>query len=136
MTLTGISEPWGVTVGVNDNIYVASKKDKKIIIYDGHSHKLREEISELIWESPQNAKDLAGLSDVAVCEDGCMQISIQNQLVKMTLDGLVLASIGKRGERGRKDDQLDKPNGIAVGREGQIYVADQLSKSSRSNIQC
>ena len=125
MTLTGISEPWKITVGVNDDIYVASKKDKKIIIYDGCSHKLREDISELIWESPQNAKDLAGLCDVAVCEDGCWVTSIQNQLVKITLDGLVLASVGKRGERGRKDDELDKPNGIAIGREGQIYVADQ-----------
>jgi DNA-binding beta-propeller fold protein YncE len=125
MTLTGISEPWGVTVGVNNDIYIASKKDKKIIIYDGHGHKLREEISELIWESPQNAKDMANLSDIAVCEDGCLLISIQNQLVKITLDGLVLASVGKRGERGRRDDQLDKPNGIAIGREGQIYVADQ-----------
>ena len=38
---------------------------------------------------------------------------------------LVLASIGKRGERGKRDSELDKPNGIAVGKEGQIYVADQ-----------
>ena len=60
-----------------------------------------------------------------MCEDGCLLISIQNQLVKITLDGLVLASVGKRGERGRRDDQLDKPNGTAIGREGQIYVADQ-----------
>ena len=48
--------------------------------------------------SPQHGKDMADLSDVAVCEDGCLLISIQNQLVKMTLDGLVLASVGKRGE--------------------------------------
>ena len=112
MTLTGISEPWGVTVGVNDDIYVASKKDKKIIIYDGRSHELREEINELTWESPQNAKDLASLCDVAVCEDGCLLIGIQNQPVKITLDGLVLASVGKRVERGGTDDNLDKPNGI------------------------
>ena len=123
ITLTGIIEPWGITVGVNDDIYIASKKDKKIIVYNSHSHELREEISELIWESPQNAKDLASLSDVAVCEDGCLVINIQNQLVKITLDGLVLASVGKRGERGRRD-QLDKSNyGIAIVR-GQIYVAD------------
>ena len=70
---------------------------------------------------------MANLSDIAVCEDGCLLISIQNQLVKMTLDGLVLASIGKRGERGRRDNELDKPNGVAIGREGQIYVADQAN---------
>ena len=98
VTLTDISEPWGVTMGANGDIYVASKKEKKIVIYDSHSHELREEISELIWESPQGGKDMADLSDVAVCEDGCLLISIQNQLVKMTLDGLVLASVGKRGE--------------------------------------
>ena len=33
------------------------------------------------------------------------------------------ASMGRREER-RKDDRLDKPNGIAIG-SGQIYVADQ-----------
>ena len=31
MTLPGIGKPWGATVGVNDDIYIASKKDKKII---------------------------------------------------------------------------------------------------------
>ena len=125
VTLMGISEPWGVTIGANDDICVASKKDKKIFLNGGHSYELREEISELIWESPQDGKDMADLSDVAVCEDGCLLISIQNQLVKITLDRLVLASIGKRGEQGRKDNELDKPNGIAVGKEGQIYVADR-----------
>ena len=68
---------------------------------------------------------MADLSDVAVCEDGCLLISIQNQLVKMTLDGLVLASVGKRGEWRRRDNELDKPNGVALGRQGQIYVTDQ-----------
>ena len=41
-----------------------------------------------------------------------------------------VASVGKKGERGRRDDQLDKPNGIAIGREGQIYIADHAFKYS------
>ena len=125
VTLTGINEPWGVATATNGDIYVASKKGKKIAICDAHSYELREEISALIWESPQGGKDMADLSNVCVCEDGCLLISIQNQLVKITLDGLVLASVGKRGERGRRDNELDKPNGIAVGRDGQVYVADR-----------
>jgi hypothetical protein len=67
-----------------------------------------------IW--PMDMADL--IDSIAVCEDRCLLISIQNQLVKITLDGLVLASVGKREERGRRDDQLDKPNSIAIGREG------------------
>ena len=107
------------------DIYVASKKGKKITIYDAHSYELREEISALIWESSQGGKHMADLSNVCVCEDSCLLISIQNQLVKITLDGLVLAGVGKRGERGRRDNELDKPNGIAVGRDGQVYIADR-----------
>ena len=125
MTITGINEPWGVTTAPNGDIYVASKKDKKIAIYDGQSHEFREEISQLIWESPQEGKDMADLSDVAICEDGCLLISIQNQLAKITLDGLVIASIGKKRKRGRSNNDLDKPNSIAVGKDGQIYVADK-----------
>ena len=72
-------------MGADDDIYAASKKkEKKLFIYDGQSHELKEETSALIWESPQNGKDMADVSDVAVCEDDCLLISIQNQLVKIT----------------------------------------------------
>ena len=62
VTLTGINEPWGVATTTNGDIYVASKKGKKIAIYDAHSYELREEICALIWESPQGGKDMADLS--------------------------------------------------------------------------
>ena len=44
-----------------------------------------------IWLTFQNF-------NVCVCEDGCLLMNIQNQLVEITQDGLVLASVGKRGE--------------------------------------
>ena len=38
--------------------------------------------------------------------------------------------------QGRRDNKLDKPNGVAVGREGQIYIADREIVAFKFNIQC
>ena len=37
--------------------------------------------------------------------------------------------------QGRRDNELDKPNGVAVGREGQIYIADREIVAFKFNIQ-
>ena len=126
-TLSGTMEPWGVTVATpSGDIFVVSKKSKKVMICSSQNYELKEEINQLVWESnSRDSNDMTGLAGITICEDGCLLLTLQNQVVKITLLGQVVASIGKRGHRGRVDTELNTPNGIAVWRDRRVYVADK-----------
>ena len=122
--LSGIVEPWGIATASNDDVFVVSKKGKKVVVYSGHDYEFKEEIGRLVWEASRD-NDMVDPTGITVCEDGCLLLNLQNQLVKMTLSGEVIASVGKKGRRGKDNAELDSPNGIAVGKDGRVYVVDR-----------
>ena len=126
--LSGIMEPWGVTTTSNGDVFVVSKKGRKVVIYNSHhDYEFKEEIGRLVWESTRD-NDMISPKGIAVCEKDFLLISFLNQLVKISMLGDVIASIGKKGRGGKGDTELDSPNGIAVGRDSRIYVVDSGNK--------
>ena len=120
-----IGEPAGVTVTENGDLLVLNKKKKQVFFFDSETYVPKDdEITQLLWESSRDC-EILDPNDIAVCEDGCLLMCVRNQLVKLTMSEEVIASVGKRGRRGREDDELDTPDGIAVSRDGLIYVADK-----------
>ena len=121
--LPNIAEPYGVTIASNGDLYVVSRKDKKVLIYDTQNYVFKEEISKLYWETTRD-NEISSPTGIAVYEDGCPLLILKHQLTKFTLDGDVIASVGKKGCLGRGENELDSPNGIFLGKDGRVYVVD------------
>ena len=122
--LSNITEPWGVTTAPSGDLFVVSKKVKKVLIYDGHDFEFKEEIDRIIWETSRD-NEIVDPTGITISEDGCLLVNFKNQLVKIAMNGEVVASVGKKGRRGKGDNELDSPNGIALGKDGRIYVVDK-----------
>ena len=123
--LSNIMEPSGITTALNNDVFVVSKKEKKVLVYNGHDYEFKEQIGKIFWEFSRD-NEIVDPVGIAICEDGCLLINLKNQLVKITMSGDVIASVGKKGRRGKCDNELDSPNGIAVRRnDGRIYVVDK-----------
>ena len=123
--LSNIMEPWGITTAPNNDVFIVSKRGKKVLVYNSHDYELKEEIGKIFWEFSRD-NEIVDPAGIAICEDGCLLINLKNQLVKITMSGDVIASVGKKGRRGKSDNELDSPNGIAVRRnDGRVYVVDK-----------
>ena len=122
--LTGIEEPLGIGCNQNGDIVMASKK-KKLLIFSKHGFQLKQEISKIEFENSRD-NDIVDPSGITFSEDGCILLTIRQQLLKLTTDGQVIASVGKRkqGRSGKGNLDLDSACGVAVGKGGRIYVAD------------
>ena len=121
--LSNITEPWGVTTASNGELYIVSRKDKKVLIYDNQNYDFKEDISKLYWETTRD-NEITFPMGITTCEDGCFLLNLKYQLAKFVRDGDVIASVGKKGRSGRGDNEFDLPNGIARGEDGRIYVVD------------
>lgn len=121
--ISNVVEPVGVATAANGDIFVLSKKGKKVVILDHNSFELQGEIKRLIGGSSRDS-DMIDLTDLTVCEDGCLIVTLKHQIVKITLLGEVIAEIAPQGQLGH---QYMKPGSVAVGRNGQLYVLDEKS---------
>lgn len=57
-----------------------------------------------------------------------------NQVFEFSADGKVLMQLGKAGVAGQTDDTFNRPSGVVVGRNGEIYVADGHGGDSNARI--
>ena len=121
--LSNIAEPWGVTTASNGDLYVVSRKEKKVLIYDSQNYDFKEEISKLYWETSRD-NEITCPMGITICEDGYLFLNLKHQLAKFTRDGDVVASVGKKGRSGKSDNEFDSPNGIALGEDSRVYVVD------------
>ena len=80
-----------------------------------------------VWASDANASEtVLGLS--AKDSDG---VTRGHQVFKLSPSGKVLMTLGKRGIAGKSPDTFDQPSGIAVARNGDIFVTDGHGKNDR-----
>jgi len=84
-----------------------------------------------VWTSDANASDtVLGMSTVATA--GPFKGARRgHQVFKLSPQGKVLMTLGKAGVRGNGRDTFDAPTGVAVARNGDIFVADGHGRNDR-----
>ena len=122
--LSNIADPWGVATAPNGDLFVVSKSEKKVLVYDSRDFEFKEEIDKFYWETSRD-NQIADPTSIAVCHDGCLLVSLKNQLVKVNASGEVIASVGNKGRSGRNDNELNSPSSVTLGKDGRVYVVDK-----------
>jgi DNA-binding beta-propeller fold protein YncE len=112
--------PHGIATGPDGRIFVADRENARIQVFDGNHKFVAEWKGERIGRPWAVATDRAG-NVYAV--DGGDQTAARPRggVVKLSPDGVVLARFGTYG---RAPGQLDWGHGIAVGKDGAVYVGD------------
>jgi sugar lactone lactonase YvrE len=103
-----LNAPGGLTVSDNNEIYVADFQNLAIDVFTASGRLVR------AWHTGVNPYQVAVRGDrvVVTCVDGVHIFTRQGQLV------------AKWGSRGRAPEQIDGAQGVAIGADGTIYIAD------------
>lgn len=117
MKLDGIS---GSATDANDNVFLLNRSKPYVIVFDKAGKFLRS------WNG-----DFKTPHGLRIDADGNVWVAdMANHLVqKFTPEGKLLLSIGQKDKPGLADDQFNKPADVAVGPDGEIYVADGYGNS-------
>ena len=111
--------PWGqmpgITVDEQDNVYVFTRAEPPVQVYDTSGKLLR------TW-----GKGIKSAHHIKVDHEGQVWIAdVGNHVVeKYTPDGKLLLTIGVKGTAGRDSSHLNRPCDMAVAPNGDVYVAD------------
>ena len=119
--LTVSAKPYPAYLYVDDegNIYVTFDDDS-IVVYNDKG-----EIARTIPTDELNVKNPRGIAvDKANNIINIVSVS-SNKIVKATLDGKFITSVG---EMGSGELQFDNPTGLHFGKDELLYVADQYNK--------
>ncbi len=119
------SEPWGVAVAPTGEVVVADTFGWKIRIFSPDLEPLRA-FGEVPAHDPPGPFELYGPRDVAVDGDGRLWVTDtgHDRIVVFSLQGEHLLTIGREGN---ELGFFDEPVGIALGPEGNVYVADMYN---------
>jgi sugar lactone lactonase YvrE len=133
---TNLSQPYGIAVDAQDNLYVLNRGHSKIhkVTPDGMAHTIAGTGRRGFNgdEIPATQAQIAGSNHLAVDAAGNVLIAdTGNQRIrKITTDGII-HTIAGTGEQGFNGDggaaaqaQLANPSAIAVDGAGNIYIAD------------
>ena len=113
-----IRKPIGLAVAQDKRIIVLNDFNE-VVILDKHGRNLR------TLSRPNNGNRFTSTRHAAVTSDGCFLMTDQYSILKVTMDGQLLKTIGKKGN-GRL--QFNTPFGITIDEKtGKIYVADLLN---------
>lgn len=130
---TGMSNPRGVAVGPDGSIYVADTDRNRVLVLAPSGDVLR-----TIGEQPGGTSDPGSLLqpwDVAVAPDGTVYVADtwNHRIQVFSADGEWLRQWGHEGipANDPSTDALWGPRAIALGLDGQVYVADTGNKRVR-----
>ncbi|MGD0114938.1 MAG: flippase activity-associated protein Agl23 [Dehalococcoidia bacterium] len=117
-----LNEPWGVAVAPDGSIYVSDTWNKnvgggigQVIKYDANFN--------LIWKSDPSAA-LYGPRDLLILSSGNVLVADTGNKRIVQLNGADGTVVGAFGSEGSGPGQFNEPVGLALGPNGNIYVAD------------
>ena len=118
-----LNYPVGIDIDADGNVYVASFYNDSIEVYEPDGDPIRR-IPDPTVQTGRSGSGSGGtgiaVTDVAVFGDR-LYATDAYQVFVFSLTGEVL---DQWGQPGSPDYDLDHPNGIAVGRDGTVYVSD------------
>lgn len=111
--------PHGLALDGSGRVFVVDRQNARIQLFDPDGKYLAQ------WRTPQfqNPQDIAIARDgtAFVSEIGSEEGTIESGILVIRPDGSVSGRIGRRGNY---DGQFLVAHGVAVGRDGEVYVAD------------
>ena len=117
--ISGLNRPYGVVITKNEEIVVAERGAHCITILNKEGKKVKS-------FGTQGTKEgqFTNLRGVAICHDGCILVTDNHRLQKLTFEGDYVKSVGS-SETGNGPLQFNTPVGITVHpTTGQIFIAD------------
>lgn len=117
----GIKLPAGVTVNSEGKIFVADKKDNKVLVYT-----LDGKLIKSAGEKGNKPGQLGSPVDLAIYKDRLYVLEQGNS--RISCFGFDLNFIESFGSKGNGGGQFSSPTGLAIDPYGSIYVADTGNK--------
>ena len=117
--ISGLNRPYGVVITKNEEIVVAERGAHCITILNKEGKKVKS-------FGTQGTKEgqFTNLRGVAISHDGCILVTDNHRLQKLTFEGDCVKSVGS-SETGNGPLQFNTPVGITVHpTRGQIFIAD------------
>ena len=118
-TISGLNNPWGVVITKNEEIVVAENGANCITILNKEGKKVKSFGTKGTMEG-----QFTNPRGVAISHDGCILVTDNHRLQKLTFEGDCVKSVGS-SQTGNGPLQFYTPIGITVHpTTGQIFIAD------------
>ena len=112
--------PHAIRIDSKGNVYVGDRENNRVQVFDVNGKFIR----KIEGFAPYGL--FITTEDILLVADGRA-----NRILKMTIDGKLLASWG---EKGKGPGQFEMPHGIAVGVDGAVYVTEINGKRVQKYI--
>ena len=120
--ISGLNIPYGVAITKNDEIVVAEKGSHCITILN----KVGKKVKSFGTKGTKEGQ-FTNLRGVAISHDGCILVTDEHRLQKLTFEGDCVKSVGS-SKTGNGRLQFNTPIGITVHpTTGQIFIADTFN---------
>ena len=118
-TITELNHPWGVAVSDDNHVIVTENDGDCVTILDREGKKVK----SLGGKGGRGNVKFSTPRGVAITPDKFILVSDDHKIQKISIDGYLIASVGKAGSRPL---QFKYPCGISISPiTGQIYIADR-----------